>query len=132
MAIKTKTKTEILYEHVQVTVEGLIETEIIKECPSPQCREYMINKNLEYTRRKITEAIDEVTKDGILRIIKAAPYNAPQSTGTLHKSKHQIIYKCDTCRHHISTVYQDKYLTIRRCTTGHETPKRGCSDYVEG
>ena len=88
-------------------------------------------QNKEYARRKIYKAFDEAINEIYFQLVEDAPYNAPTSTGTLHRSKPQIIYKCDTCRHHISTVYQDKYLTIRRCTAGHEIPKRGCSDYRE-
>lgn len=66
MTIKTKTKAEILQGCVKVKIEGLIEPSIIKECPSPQCREYMINKNKEYARRKIYKAIDEISTMGVV------------------------------------------------------------------
>ena len=121
---------KIELEQVQIEVDGIVEQSIIDNCPSPQCKEYMINKNKEHARRKIYKAFDEAINEIYFQSLEDAPYNAPRNTGTLHKSKLQRI-KCDTCRHHISTVYQDKYVTIRRCTAGHETPRRGCLDYVE-
>lgn len=86
MTIKTKTKAEILQDRVKVKIEGLIEPSIIKECPSPQCREYMINKNLEYTRRKIYEAIDEISTELLQD-------STPVSTGHIKKTTTEQIKK---------------------------------------